>query len=330
MDIFRMRTKLILWLVPIFAILILTGSANAQGLFGMGLPGLPSLGGFAGATAGCGETLYAKTGTLSIYAGWMEDRQGTRFTVDGGNADVFGVISVRQQYPNRGLWLGVSDTVVLGDGLSVIASSWYLVPSSVPARQHIDLVGFPAARSWQTDNRWWFADGLFALGRPGGLSALAGLRYDYFTTRFKDPFDSDFGGPDAHSDVIAATWIPLFGAQYGYAGPSSSLIVRAVGTPVIFGYAKFLDSDGIGTRLEERGRWTRGYFLEFFGEYSRNVGLGSVGVFARWNLAEGRATNANVERDVSPPPPSTNYNLGFNRLSWTLGGSISLDFDLPI
>jgi hypothetical protein len=176
MDIFRIRTKLVLWLVPVFAILFLAGSAGAEGLFGIGLPGLPSFGGFAGAPAGCGETLYAKTGTLSMYAGWMEHREGTRFTVDGGNADVFGVISVQQQYPNRGLWLGVSDTVVLGDGLSVIASSWYLVPSSVPAREDIVQLGASSSRSWQTDNRWWFADGLFALGRPGGLSALAGLR----------------------------------------------------------------------------------------------------------------------------------------------------------
>ncbi len=329
MDIFRMRTKLILWLAPIFVILVLTGSAGAEGLFGVGLSGLPSFGGFLGGPTGCGETLYAKTGTLSIYAGWMEHRQGTSFTVDGGNADVFGVVSVQQQYPNRGLWLGVSDAVVLGDGLSVIGSSWYLVPSSVPARQDIVQLGGASSRSWQTDNRWWFADGMLALGRPGGLSALAGLRYDYFTTRFKNPYDTDFGGPDASSDVISTTWIPLFGAQYGYVGPSSSLIVRAVGTPVIFGNIKYLDSDGVGTRLEERGRWSRGYFLEFFGEYSRNVGLGSVGVFARWNLAEGRSTNANVE--IEPRfAPTTTYNLSLNRLSWTLGGSLSLDFNLPI
>lgn len=330
MDYFRRRTKLLLWSAPIFALLIFTGSAGAQGLFGTGLMGLPAFGGFLGGPTGCGETLYAKTGTLSLYAGWMEHREGTRFTLDDGNVAAFNLISVQEQYPNRGLWLGIADSVDLGSGLSFIGSGWYLVPSSASSRQHIDLVGFPAARSWQTDNRWWFADGLFALGRSGSFSALAGLRYDYFTTRFKNPFDSDFGGPDAHSDVIATTWIPLLGAQYGYAGPSSSLLVRAVGTPVIFGYIKFLDSDGIGTRLEERGRWSRGYFLEFFGEYSKKLGLGSLGVFARWNLAEGRAANANVERDVSPPPPSTTYNLSFNRLSWTLGGSLSLDFNLPI
>jgi hypothetical protein len=329
MDIFRMRTKLVLWLVPFFAILILTGSACARGLFGMGLPGLPSLGGFLGGPTGCGETVLAKSGTLSVYAGWMEDREGTRFTVDGGNADVFGVVSVQQQYPNRGLWLGISDSVGLGDALSFIASSWYLVPSSVPSRQDIVQLGASSSRSWQTDNRWWFADGLVALGGPGGLSALAGLRYDYFTTRFKKPYDTDFGGPDASSDVISTTWIPLFGAQYQYASPSSSLIVRAVGTPVIFGYLKYLDSDGVGFRLEERGRWSRGYFLEFFGEYSKNVGPGSLGVFARWNLAEGRSTNANVEIEPRFAPTAT-YNLSLNRLSWTLGGSLSLDFNLPI
>jgi hypothetical protein len=92
---------------------------------------------------------------------------------------------------------------------------------------------------------------------------------------------------------------------------------------------KYLDSDGVGARLEERGRWSRGYFFEFFGEYSRNVGLGSLGIFARWNHAEGRSTNAKVEIEPRFAPTAT-YNLTLNRLSWTLGGSLSLDFNLPI
>jgi hypothetical protein len=77
---------------PILVILILTGSACAQSLFGGGLPGLPALGDFVGGPTSCAPAKSA-CGPFTFYAGWGDDRKGTTISFDrrhgdfGGSAD---------------------------------------------------------------------------------------------------------------------------------------------------------------------------------------------------------------------------------------------------
>ncbi len=124
-----MLSRLLLCALPFLVTAVVVTSACAEGLFGNGLPGLPSFGTSAGGSAGCGEKL-GPTSKLEAYVGWMDDRQGTSISVDATGIGVGGVNSVQHHLANRGLWLGLSDVLCLSDRLSFVASGWYLVPSN--------------------------------------------------------------------------------------------------------------------------------------------------------------------------------------------------------
>lgn len=331
------RVAVILLGVVVLALMPTIGCA--QGLFG-GLPGLPSFGGLTGGSSGCGEKL-CPSSNLQFYIGWMEDRDGTSINVDAegvGATLVAGtnVNSVRHHYSNRGLWLGLSDTICISDRLSFIASGWYLVPSSTSSREEYFLNGVnirgldTTDRTWHTKPQWWYVDGIFAIGSPcGGFALLAGLRYDYYTARFENPYNfgnAVFGLTD-EADVTSEGWIPLLGTQYALSSSMGSLVVRAVGVPTLVGTARYKQTiGGIGERVEAKGNWNGRGFLEVFTEYSKSFGPGAVGVFGRWNIAQG---NADLDLNIAPLPGSQTYKLALHRNSWTFGASFSLNFNMP-
>ena len=319
------RPRLLLYLLPLLMIAGMATSVGAQGLFGAGLP---SFGGILGGATGCGEKLCPNMAAPNFYIGWMEDRQGTSFSADP--IDVGGS-SIQHHYPNRGLWLGLSESFFPGDRLSFIASGWYLVPSKTSSRETYP--PFPenlASVTWDTDTQWWFVDGVCSFGSPSGLSLLAGLRYDYFTTRFKNPVETlaIVGSRDGDTaDVTSEGWIPLFGTQCAYTGAWGSLLARVVGVPTLLGNVKYQQTLFSGDRVKARGNWTNGYFLEFFSEYSKKLGPGTLGLFGRWNLAQGKS---NVSLEIAPIIGSNTYHLTLNRYSWTFGASFSIPFDTPM
>lgn len=302
-------------------------AVNAQGLFS-GLPGLPSFGGYLGGPSGCGEKL-GPGSNLEAYVGWMEDREGTTISADTTGISIGGVNSVRHHFANRGLWLGLADTISLSDRVSFLASGWYLVPSSSTSREVYNAGLIVQERTWDTDARWWYVDGLLAFGCAGGLNALAGLRYDYYTVRFKNPFNATFvtSLPSDTADATSEGWIPLFGLQYAQSSSMGSLVVRAVGVPTLLGTVKYNQTvGGTPARVEARGNYNNGYFLEIFAEYSKSFGPGSVGVFGRWNGTKGYA---NADFAIPPLAGTDTFRLTVQRNTWTVGGSFSLNFTLP-
>ncbi len=315
--------------LPILLITTFVTSANAQGLFGVGLPGLPPMGGLLGRTATCGERLFPYFTEPVFYVGWMENSQGTAFTVD---PDDVAFNSIQHNYPTRGLWLGLTESIRTGDWLSFMASGWLLVPSTVNSRETYP--PSPFGVTWDVDPQWGYVDGIFAGSPCSGLNLLAGLRYDYYTARFKNPFEPIVfvGSNDGDiADVTSQSWIFLLGTQCSYAGSWGNLVVRAVGFPALLGNVNYSQTLFTGERLQAKGNWKNGYFLEFFGEYSKRFGLGTVGLFGRWNLIHGQS-DVTFEDLVPPPFPSivNTRNLTLNRSAWTLGGSFSLDFNLPM
>lgn len=320
-------------LLGVLVLALMPGVGFGQGLFG-GLPGMPSFGGAFGGAGGCGEKPCAPVAGPTLYVGWMEDRQGTSFTADTDGTSLANIVSINHRYPNRGLWLGLGQCIPLRERFSFIASGWYLVPSNDNSREIYNAPGV-AERTWDTDTQWWFADGLFGLGTPGGFSLLAGLRYDSFTTRFKNPVNAaGIGGalPSDTADVVTENWIPLFGTQMDYSGSFGNLVVRAVGVPTLVGsawYKQTLGGGGIIQRIEAKGNYSGGYFLEFFTEYSKSFGPGSVGLFGRWNMAEGKAKLSVDGLIAAGGLLARDFDLTLNRTSWTLGGSFSLAFNMP-
>jgi len=288
----------------------------------MGFPGLPSLGGFAGGPAGCGEKAGPSVAAPTLYVGWMEDRRGANYQLSG----IFlGVDSfdLSHQYPLRGTWFGLSETIALGDNLGAVASGWVLVQANNTHTSELEgSPDFLFPYEWErTPTKWYYIDALLSYRCTEGLTALAGFRYDYYTSHFRQ-----LNVPVADTgDVIINNYIPLVGLQWSYLSANTNLVFRTVGFPVIFGNFKLIELFN-GDPFEARGNFKNGYFVEAFTEYSRTLGSAGVGVFARWNLAH---TESNTHGGF-PDTGTSTFRLGLQRSSWTLGGSFNLAFNMPL
>jgi hypothetical protein len=304
------------WLLPILIVFGLPGWAAASGLLGISLPRLP---------IGCGESPCPGIASPVLYVGWMEDRQGVAFSVYATGAPAGGVVL---RYPNRGLWVGVSESVCLTRDFSFTASGWCVLTSRAAGREFYDLVP-PSERSWDATAQWWFVDGLVAMGSCGGFSVLAGLRYDHYTSRLDNSYNETTPLlPTYSGDMILNAWIPLIGAEYAYRGSDTHLVFRTIGFPLLFGGFKFADVDRLNSVISD-GHWTRGYFLEVLAEYSKRVGPGSAGIFARWNGIEANSKgNSAVIFPVHLRPSP--HDVTANRSSWTIGGNFTLNFNVPL
>ncbi|HMK36661.1 MAG TPA: hypothetical protein VK463_16425 [Desulfomonilaceae bacterium] len=332
--VFRNRTNLACCILAISVLLISAPSAGAQGLFGVGLPGMPSLGGYLGGPAGCGEKVFPK-GALEAYVGYMESGRGMSISYETrGLQTPGGFDSGLHRFSSRGVWFGLADSVWLTENLGFLASGWILLPSTTQSREQYNRAN--SERTWDADPKWWFVDGLFAAQVPGGFSLLAGLRYDYFSIKFKNPFNSSafFVNPNATADAIAENWIPLVGTQFSMGGSYGNVLVRVVGFPVLLGNVKYklYVGNAAPTFAEDvRGNWNNGYFLEVFAEYSKKFGAGSVGIFARWNGTEGKSTADLTEGTTAQAfLGDRSFDLNVTRTMWTVGGSFGLDFNLPM
>lgn len=304
---------------------------SAQGLLGAGLPGLPSLGGFLGSKGACEDKAVGPAGpTFYLGYGWNAPRTG--FSAGAEHQGVGGVTNLRQKYDDSGVWLGVTLPATLSDNIGFLASGWYLLPNGNTDSSEVYNEGLLGYRNWSVKPQWWYVDGLLALSCKGGAGALlVGLRYDYYTARFSDP-ETTFTGvgslPTDEADVISEGWIPLLGVQYALNNATTNLVARFVGIPTLAGNVKYNETLAGTSRLGSKANWNGGYFMEMFLEYDRKIGsMGGVGVFCRWNSAGGRA-----DLDTTLVPGATNdtFKLGLNRNNWTLGGTLSLSFNMPL
>jgi hypothetical protein len=312
--------------VGILVLAFIPAVVSAQGF----LPGLPSFGGIYGGGASCGEPPCPGLGPLVGYVGWMPaENRNVGFGVGGD--PVGGIYQLDQEYDQRGLWLGLQSSCCLSNRLGFMATGWYLFPSNSGSTEVYNN-GIRGTRTWDTSTQWWFVDGAFLIGGPCGLSAIVGLRFDYFNTQFsgQSPFNSfGLGLASDEATVRSEGWIPLFGTQYALASSGTNLTVRVVGVPALLGNVRYRETiGGLGGagNAELSGTYNNGYFLEVFSEYSRTFAGGGVGVFARWNMAHG-----NSDLDVTLDGlGSAGFKLGLNRTSWTFGGSFTLNFNTPI
>ncbi len=319
-------------LLVAFLVILLPGIVAAEGLFGLGLPGLPSFGLGGGSGAGCGGCAVEGGGPgccTEFYVGWMTARPGVTFSARTTGGSLGPITNgLQHTYNLQGLWLGLSQTCQLGQNLGFIASGWYLIPSNNSSREDYDLVrlGGPG-RSWQTDQKWWFVDGLFSLGNLcGGFTLLAGARYDYLSTSFQSPEAGSVQGLTSDTaDVSLSNIIPLVGTQYSMKTAKCELLVRAVGIPTLVGTVKYNETLFGTNRYETTGNYRGGYFLEIFSDYAYRFGAGDVGAFLRWNMANGKS---DIDTNLVGTANQT-FDLNLNRYSWTFGGKVSYCFNLP-
>ncbi len=298
-------------------------AVNAEAFLGAGLPA-PFTGFFGRGSQSCGPVCdpAAPVAGTAFYVGWMEDHNGTRINITADNPanTLLGANEINHRYPLKGLWLGLTQTIPLGEYCSLVASGWYLIPSNERSQEEYRLANVPVSTDWGTKTQWWFADALLAFGSGNG-QLLAGARYDEFTTKFTDRSVGLFLPTDT-ANVITYNIIPLVGLQYA----TSNLVFRIVGIPALVGTLKYRENI-TGNSVEATSNWRGGYFLECFAEYGWKIGSATdFGVFGRYNLAQGKSQ---LDLTVIPGGLSADYNVTVHRSSWTLGGKMSLNFSLP-
>lgn len=335
MDVGCKSLKLVMCgLLSILLMGTFAASACAEGLGGIGMLGLPSFGGLGGGTLGC-EANGLKIAAPKFYLGMMADRGGTTLDLDGAFLPSL-FDNTAHKYTNQGLWLGVSQLMGLNSGLCFNASGWCLVPSTAESDETFSDGFNHMDNRWNTDTHWWFVDGVLSLNAPAGFSFLAGLRYEQYTTRFSDPERASGIGilfPWATADVISESWIPLIGAEMRSPSSLGGLVVRVIGFPALLGSLKYNETQPNITpvrRLEASGSWSKGYFVEFFSEYSKRLGFGDVGLFAKWNAFQGKSRSTVDYVDNFYVPTHEQPDLTLSRCWWTLGGSFTMNFSLPL
>jgi hypothetical protein len=323
------RSRSLIYALPLILIIIMSTAVGAQGLFGVGLPGASYVDGFWRGAVGCATPGFGPGPTLYV-GGSADYANGTSYGLATRGVVIAGLVSSQNSYSNRGIWLGLTLPIDLGQRFGVSASAWTLLRTG--ALNSSEGLGF-ATRQWDVDPRWSFVDGL-AIFRCGyGCNIIGGVRYDHDTVAFNNPVVTSGAVASAitdQADLNTENWIPLIGTQYENNSYLGSLIFRAVGFPAVGGNVRWSEDFAAPTFVfKGSGNYRRGYFTELFMEYSKKFGPGQLGLFGRWNVFHAEST-LTVNRVAGGVVIATeNYDFSLNRSSWTLGGSVSLAFGLP-
>ncbi len=349
-----MRRVVGLFLAVMFMLLTPT-FVPAEGLFGLGIPWGSSWGQAPGSCCSPGA-YYGAWGKCcpAVYVGYEiqqgSDRKPLNLSLDlttaahalSGQNVLFGQQLNTDFSDPGGLWLGVSNYCQCSDRVGILASGWYLFPSSGDAQETyfngLGILGseqatFGSGRTWSTTRSWGWIDGAVILGSPCGLNLIAGFRWDSYSIKLRDPspFASNtilfpIGTSSDEADLTLNSYIPLIGTQCCWGGPCCGLLFRVVGFPWVPGNLRYGETinERIGTRLQVNGNYDRGSFLEIFSEYSRTCpGVGCLGIFARWNYLDVRGSTS---PEILGP---VTLRFGPIRTSWTVGGRLALNFDMP-
>lgn len=309
--------------VVVIGLVLAMAPALVWGFLPAGLHGFPAIGGYSGGVGSCEPALGGPLAP-TIYVGWADSEpRGAHFGAAWIDPDIDPIAPPTtfrlrgQGYRNSGLWLGAAKTLYPLEYFGFIASGWYLIPANQVSTDRIGQVdGNFSSLTRSTRTEWWYADGLFAVGPQSGTTLLAGLRYDSFTVRLGDTEQGDF---------ISHAWIPLVGFQFYTCRGANNLLMRLVGFPTVGGDLRYKES-GPAIARDLSGNYGSGsYFLEIFSEYTRKSGAANIGIFGRWNLIHGQTEL--TESFLGFTPRSS---FGFNRHGWTVGGTLSIDFGLPI
>jgi hypothetical protein len=347
MDRCQTHARRLLAALPFFMLFIMVGSAGAQGLFGVGLPGLPSFGKGCGAADPCAAGGFparadAKAGYGAIGLNFnlpIPAPFATTLDLSFRNANVaIGSVGASLE-SNMGLFLALR--------------------AAANAKRHI-IVNTPESLfgpvTWDGQSmQWWMLDGYAGYRFTSCWSILGGLRRDKVTVGLTDPVDAA-GDPlnfrvvvpgvvtvigHNQGDLSSAIWIPYIGLQLAGQNYRANLlyspfasadikipVVNFLGVFVVVPPATIL----VGTDLEFKVKDSTQFF-EFNFEYdvslSRNLSC-QVWFTGNWmRLRSGGELDLISDIFITPPVPPlevTTLVSGDGRATYTrslLAGGIS-------
>jgi len=335
--------------VSIFALTCTPGLVSAQGLFGCsdvgssgGLPILGKLFGKKNKAVSCYDDP-PRGGGLALYVGYLANDEGVTFGLGQDEQQIANVWDVVTRYPVNGVLFAGSGTIPISSRLDILVNGSWLMPSDGgDALQQWNTGRAAAAQStasWDTKSQWWNAGAAATFNIAGPFSAIGGFLYDSFSTNFANPRNLNNMGAtsvDDEADLAVNSIIPYFGGLLTQGGPSGSLTIGMIGTPIIFGGASYTESFNQGAAVSNQvdisGAIEEGSFFEIFAETSMNIRAMSFGIFGGWNITRARM-NMNFDFNqglVAPASVSRSYTGTFYRSAWVLGGKFALDFITPL
>jgi len=208
------------------AVLALLGANSARAFLGMNNG--PAIGefpaGYSG-NVGCTNTDPGITGDFDIAVGWLAQRDGSIWSLERQNS------TGTATWPLKGLWVQSARELMFDRRYGLFVSTGFLIP------QHMSgtWITRPSGVTFDFDipsHDWWYVDGIVKARISDGFDILTGVRWDRTSTRV------DYSD-NTSDDYVLNSYLPLIGAQMNKRSSESSLLVRFIGSPVVYGNMKY-------------------------------------------------------------------------------------------
>ncbi|AFM24482.1 hypothetical protein [Desulfomonile tiedjei] len=316
--------------VPLISILLFASApdlAGAQGLYSPSGVGFSALSGF-GNSDGCTHSDPRLSGGMTFNMGYLATNRGAVFELTADPL-VGTVSSVRHDYPIDGLWLALSASGQIGDGVGIYARGSWLVPSNRQSSRTLVFGGNPEPGTWRTKVQWYNADIAGTCSTSGTLTVIGGFRFDSFEIKFhdRDLVDPDDLATD-ETNVTIMSYIPYAGVMLN---SGSALKLGLIGFPYVPGNVEYDHTWGTAViRHDGKGSFGNSVFLEAFGEYGRQLMGGHVGIFGIWTYLHG-SSSLDVTRTIGGGAPTPGrYRFSTDRQNWIIGGQFAMNFTSPM
>ncbi len=243
--------KLVASLAVIAVLIAIPALAPAQGWPTLGVPDDVSL------------------GNLSLTGGYITNAGVTHYKVSKAGNGVVGVRQAEWDYDYASFYMAGTLPVSLGDRGALLLSGSVAIPSTSQGRETVYNNAFAPVgrRLWSADTYTGTLEAIWAYPLSGTFSALAGFRWVYWQTSYKNPkvqVPFSYANTDS-GDVTLNGYVPFVGLLATYGG----LNVGAVGIPTTVGNLVHNEVFG-GVNaivLKATGAFTGGYFFEMFADY---------------------------------------------------------------
>lgn len=268
---------------------------------------------FAG-EKGSEGTYWAPWFKPALSVGYAFDAIDTHYTFHTRGAPLLGAIKFDMEPPRlSGIYTGLELPVDITCRLKLALGGSLTSNLTSDHMNEKYLAPAPIGRSWDLDNsdNRWSADFLASyafvkdLSFIKDISAVAGVRWDYHTTRFDEPFNAMgvISSPRDKVDFIMYTVAPVFGItstfkgyQYGIFGGDIKL--GLLGGPIVFGHVDYKErfNNGALSWHFDDDLSSGGYLFKVFGEITALSGKitpaidGSLSIFAQCNFSKAGGT----------------------------------------
>jgi hypothetical protein len=313
-------------------------------ILGIGLVALPSPGSAQGFLPTSFDVPFDLPGgpvklKPSFYVGYEFAPSGTVFNVstDGNPAPFTSPFNFTLNIPLDGAWFGVTLPVPVTENFDLMLQGWILSPTNNTVVRDRYYTHTPGGLEYGPSHDCWYLDASAFYKLSPAVSVIGGIRYHVIDSHLEQvsPFQPNVRIYNSQVDVTAWSVVPYFGIQSNYVDASKSLTVRLIGMPCLPGAIRYAEHSPVRNsrlRIDIEGTLNpySGYFLELFGEYAWNfMPNASLGIFGRaeWANASGKS-NLDQHWRIRFLVSQDYYNFGFHRSSYTVGGSIKIEFNI--